>query len=102
MADASSNGSSGSSGYHDGRRRMHHRSSEDANGSSSNSEACASFDKLPSDLESLERAFESYEDRVIAKKAVEIVLNATRKRPGFKGAVSICTEVTSLLQKNRR
>jgi len=49
-----------------------------------------------------ERAFESYEDRVIAKKAVEIVLNATRKRAGFKGAVSICTEVTSLLQKNRR
>ena len=49
-----------------------------------------------------ERAFESYEDRVIAKKAVEIVLNATRKRPGFKGAVSICTEVTSLLQKNRK
>lgn len=59
MADASSNGSSGSSGYHDGRRRMHHRSSEDANGSSSNSEACASFDKLPSDLESLGKLLNS-------------------------------------------
>lgn len=41
------------------------------------------------------------EDRETAKKAVAIVLRATRKR-GFKGAVALCTEVTSLLEQNRR
>ena len=41
------------------------------------------------------------EDRETAKRAVAIVLRATRKR-GFKGAVSLCTEVTSLLEQNRR
>lgn len=56
MADSSSNGSSGSSGYHDGRRRIHHTTSEDVNTSPSNSEACASFYK-PNNPESLGKLF---------------------------------------------
>lgn len=41
-------------------------------------------------------------NRETVKQAVEIVLRATAKKPRMKGAISLCTEVASLLETIRR
>ena len=41
-------------------------------------------------------------DREVARQAVAIVLGATAGKRGWTGAISICTEVSNLLQINRR
>lgn len=41
-------------------------------------------------------------DREVVRQAVAIVLGATARKRGLKGAISICTEVSNLLQINRR
>lgn len=41
-------------------------------------------------------------DREVVRQAVAIVLGATARKGGLKGAISLCTEVSNLLQSNRR
>lgn len=104
MADATSSGT-GSSGHSErSRPRIHRRVCAATNPCPTNSDPSLAH-LQPQSEESLGKAVEilqsNQEDRETAKKAVAIVLRATRKR-GFKGAVALCTEVTSLLEQNRR
>ncbi|KAJ7389226.1 hypothetical protein OS493_032694 [Desmophyllum pertusum] len=103
MADATSSGSGGSGHSERIKQRLHHR-------------PCAggtkpTFAGYDSAWEQLSPSTEGrlgdavkclHGDRDIARQAVAIVLGATTRKRGLKGAISLCTEVSGLLEANRR
>lgn len=103
MADSAGSGS-GSSSHSENRSSLHRRSRPAPRPGWTNFEQLTGQVRVPNEEtlgKVVERLQSNEQDRGTARRAVAIVLRATRKR-GLKGAIALCTEVASLLEQIRR
>lgn len=100
MADATSSGGSGHSERSN--KKTHHRTCPGSKPRISDNDSSWDLPSPSSEERMLGEAVQYLNgDREVARQAVAIVLGATARKRGLTGAISICTEVSKLLQINR-